>query len=301
VTPLASPDHAVLGASDLEAAVAFYRRFGFDQTWHGVLAAEPARLLYGLGRETRQSWLAAAGGRPGGLRLVETPHPAEQTGPCDHGPHAIDIYTRDIGASRALAAAAGARTGPIARYAVGPLEIQETKAVGPDSVALVFIQVSRRRPSLLDDDETRQHSELHSVVWVVDSVDDALGFWRDRAGLRPFLDATLRNPDVAAFMELPRPQTPLRLAMLADAELRPVRLELIEFPEDPGAAAKPGPLRAGLHASVFRVAALGDARAALAGAQLGASTPLETPAGRRLACAAVAPGGVAFELLADAP
>jgi catechol 2,3-dioxygenase-like lactoylglutathione lyase family enzyme len=289
---LSSPQHAVLGAIDVEALVAFLRRFGFAEEERSILPAPAAAALYGLDAPARQIRLGVPGASRGWIRIVETPHAPSRRGPFDRGPHAVDLYTRDIRRSVALAAEAGASCGPIGAYSVGPLAIEEAKVTGPAGLPLVFIQVARRRPSALDRDAERLHSEVHSIVWAVDSLDASLPFWRDRAGLRPFLDATIREPAVARFMGLPRPEAPVRLAMMADAEVSPARLEILEFPEDPGAPAAGLPLREGLHAPAFRVDDLERAIGRLSDAGFG---PVASLDGAR-AVSGVAPGDVRFEL-----
>lgn len=253
---LHSPDHVVLGATDARATVGFLARLGFHLAGREVLPRSAAETLYGLESETEQTVLVAPGSSRGFVRVVETPHPAPPAEPFERGPHALDLYTSEIRSSLKTAAAAGARTGPIAAYEIGQLSILEAKAVGPDGLAVVFIQIGRRRPSLLDREPGRLHSEVHSAVFAVRSVSEALPFWRERAGLGVLLDETVREAAVARFMELPRANAPIRIAVLADAEQQPLRLELLEFPEDPGPARPSWPLRAGLHAVAFTVPSL---------------------------------------------
>jgi hypothetical protein len=275
----------------------FLERLGFEVTAEGRLPATAARALYGLDAEAAEVELRMPGAARGWIRVVATPHPAAEHQVFARGPHAIDLYTTDMKRSLELAAAAGARCRPAATYKVGPLELTEAKTIGPDGFAVVFIQVARRRPSLLDREPDRLHSEVHSLVFTVDSVTEALPFWKERAGLSAFLDATIVEPAVCSFMGLPRNDVPLRLAMLADGESRPARLELLEFPQDAGPSLPTWPLRAGLHAAGFGVTSIEEARRALPGASFGEVAEVDTPVhSRTRAVAAVAPGGVRFEL-----
>lgn len=295
--PLDSPRDVVVGAADLGAASAFLTALGFATVRSGRLSVEAARGLYGLGSAAEMAVLAMPGADRGRIRLVETKHPAPASHVFARGPHALDLYTTDMARSLATAKAAGALCRAPASYSVGPLTLSEGKAVGPDGLAIVFIEAVRRRPSLLDCDPARQHSEVHSFVFTVASVDTALPFWKEAGGLGAFLDATLREPAVAAFMGLPRPDTPLRLAMLADDASRPIRLEILEFPEDEGPEHPTWPLRAGLHAVTFEVPSLEAAQRALARAQFGEIVTVETGGGERTrAVTATAPGGLRFEL-----
>jgi len=293
-----SPSHVLIGATDVARMSVFLGRLGLEPAGSGRLDAAAARALYGIEAPLEERVLRAPGARQGHVVVLSTPHAAPAVGPFDRGAHAIDFYTTDIRRSLDLAREAGAETHDFAEYKVGPLTIREGKAVGPDGLYVVFIEVDRRRPSLLDTDPSRLHSEIHSAVWVVDSVDAALPFWRDALGMKLLLDATVREPGVAKFMGLPRPDTPLRLAVLADEALRPIRYELIEFPEDRGGVRPGFPLCAGLHAVAFEVASLAQAMAALPAARFGPITPLASQA-RPTARAAVSgegPGGVRFEL-----
>ena len=294
---LPSPSHAVVGASDPRAMAAFLGRLGFEATAEDRLPLAAARALYGLEAEAPEMELRMPGAALGWIRLVATPHPAAAHHVFARGPHAIDLYTTDMKRSLELAAAAGAHCRPAATYKVGPLELTEAKTVGPDGFAVVYIQVARRRPSLLDREPGRLHSEVHSLVFTVDSITEALPFWKERAGLSAFLDATIVEPAVCAFMGLPRNDVPLRLAMLADGESQPARLELLEFPQDAGPSLPTWPLRAGLHGAGFAVTSLEDARRSLPGAQFGEVVDLDTAVHPRArGVTAVAPGGVRFEL-----
>lgn len=294
---LRSPRHAVVGASDLGAMIAFLERLGFERAGTGRLPADAAAALYGLDGEAAEAELRMPGAEQGGIRLVATPHAAGEHHVFARGPHAIDLYTSDMKRSLATAAEAGARCGEAASYRVGPLELIEAKAVGPDGFAVVFLQVARRRPSLLDREPGRLHSEVHSLVFTVESISEALPFWKERAGLQVFLDATIVEPAVCAFMGLPRRDVPIRLAMLADADSRPARLELLEFPKDPGPQIPSSPLHAGLHAAAFEVASVDAARERLGEAAFGPVVTVDTPLhARSRAATALAPGGVRFEL-----
>lgn len=289
---LESPHHVVLGASDPGAAAAFFRALGFESGGPEGLSSVAARALYGLDQATSQQWLRMPGAERGGLRIVATPHPPAACGPYDHQPQAIDLYTTDMARSLEAARRAGARGREPLSYRVGTLEVAEGKAVGPDGVPVIFLRLSRRRPSLLDREPGRLHSEVHAFVRAVASLDRALGFWRDRAGLNVMMDATLRDPNVTGVMQLPRRDAPVRIAILVDAETRPVRLELIEFPEDRGSAVPPRPLRAGLHGPAFEVASIEAARRAWPEVEVGEAVAV----GEGRAAAALEPGGVPFEL-----
>lgn len=280
--------HVVIGARQPGACARFFQPFGFDVVSTMTLEPSCAGALYGLDEATTEVRLGAGGGR-GDVFVVATPHSPATPGAFVLGPHAIDLYTRDIERSRELAERGGAVCGPIVDYSVGPLRIRECKVTGPDHLALVFIEVDRRRPSLLDRDPARLHSEVHSAVWVVRGIDERLPFWCGDAGLSVLLDATLREPAVARLMELSRPTTPVRLVVLGGADGAPPRLELIECPEEAGESAPVWPLRPGLHAVVVEAPAVQAVTMALPGVDWGQAVRLPGGVG---AVAGTAPCGI---------
>jgi hypothetical protein len=290
---LASPHHAVIGCSDLEVMTRYLSHFGHEIRQEGELPEEAARELYGLERSCRQRVLAAPAATSGWLRLVETPTPVQEVGPYDRGPLAIDFYTRNTARSLELVRQADGRYGETVAYEVGPLEVEETDTLGPDALRIVFLQINRGRPSLLDSDPERLHSELHSIVWTVASMDTALTPWVQAGGLTLLNAALIEGPTISRLLGLPRPEVPIRFALAADREQTPARLELIEFPQDEGANRATWPLVPGLHAAVFFVGDLDDAMEGLDAVELG--TVVEIVGGGR-AVSGVAAGGVRFEL-----
>jgi hypothetical protein len=294
---LNSPNHGVLGASDLDAAVGYLVRFGFAASEPAIVPADTARALYGLEGETREAILTVSGLPYGGLRVVETPHPPRPRGPLDRGPYAVDLYTTDIERSLSLVTEAGGRSSAVVEYRLQDVAVWEAKTEGPEGLSLVFIELGRRRPSLLDRDPDLLHSEVQALVWVVGDGDRAQAFWRKEAGLHRLRDATIEAPNVAALLDLPRPDAPVRIVLLSDEAETAPRLELIEFPRDGGADHPSLPLTPGLHAAAFAVADLDRARSALSGAEVGEAVKIHSPLhGEARATTGLAPGGVRFEL-----
>lgn len=156
-------------------------------------------------------------------------------GPLDGGPAALDFYVRDVGEREHVT------------VSLGPLVMQQARLVGPDGLPVVLIAASSRRPSLLDEEPRAQVSEAHSLVWVVPSIDETLAFFRE-AGMTVAFDVPISSDPVCSLMSLPA-GTPVRMAMLADEELTPMRLELFEAP---GTTAWDGVVRAGMAWPVFR-------------------------------------------------
>jgi len=291
---LKSPNHVTIGASNIERTARFFQAFGFVRESDSAIDAFAARELYGLDRATGEARLSMPGAEGGFIRVVETRLEAVGGGPFDRGPHAIDLYVRDMGQALEIVKNTRAEIGPVAAYKVGPMTIKECKCVGPDGLAMVLIEVDKRRPSVLDSSAHAPFSEVHSGVYVVESVDAAAGFWKD-AGLTVLLDATFAEPTVAEFMHLPRPDTRLRLALFADKAQLPVRLELIEFPDADGRGAPlidARPLRPARFVFGFEV---GDVAAAVK-AMPGAAYSKICRIGKDAVVAGTAPGGVGFEL-----
>jgi catechol 2,3-dioxygenase-like lactoylglutathione lyase family enzyme len=249
VQPLpVSPAICVIGVSDLAASLKFWTSLGFVETDRRRLSLEVARTLYGLDSTTEEVLLAMPDSTAGLLRLVVTSEPHPTIGPYDRGPHAIDLYTTDIAKSLAIATGAGANTGfGQLDYQFGPVRLQEGKCIGPDGVILVFVDISRRRPSLLDQFPDRLHSEIHSVVNIVASVDAANATWKE-AGLAVIADAVIDTPELGKFLQLPSPDR-CRMSLLASADVAPIRFEQLGF-IDGGASAgvdlSTWPLPAGL-------------------------------------------------------
>ena len=293
---LKSPSHVTIGASQIEPTARFFQAFGFVRESDRIIGAFAARELYGMERATRETRLTMPGAPGGFIRLVEAQTEAVLGGPFDRGPHAVDLYVRDMNEALEIVKNTHAAIGPVAAYRVGPMSIKECKCVGPDGLALVLIEVDKRRPSVLDSSAHALFSEVHSAVYVVESVDAAAGFWKD-AGLKVLLDATFAEPTVAEFMHLPRPDTKLRLALFADEAQRPVRLEMIEFPDPDGRGAPlidARPLRPGRFVFGFEVTNVAAAVKSMPGASYSKICRI----GRDAVAAGTAPGGVGFELWA---
>lgn len=291
---LNSPSYVVIGASNLERTARFFQAFGFVRESDSIIDAFAARELYGLPRGTSGTRLSMPGAATGFIQLVESSLDPAHGGPLDHGPHAVDLYVRDMGGALNVVKNTHAEIGPVAAYSVGPMAIKECKCVGPDDLALVLIEVDKRRPSLLDTSSTVLFSEVHSAVYVVESIDAAAEFWKG-AGLRVLLDAIFAEPGVAEFMHLPRPDTRLRLALLSDEGSAPIRLELIEFPDSAGRGAariEGRPLRPGRFLFGFEADNAGQPSGGLAGATWSKICRV----GLDSVIAGRAPGGVGFEV-----
>ena len=225
-------------------------------------------------------WFTAGAGAPVWLEPAEPTGPEAPVAPegFQRGPRALDLYTTDLEGVLADAAAAGHAVSGPGTIAVGPVTMRQALVVGPDGFPVVLVESTHRRSSALDDEPTRRCSEPHSVVWCVDDLDAEAARWQ-AAGWTKGPDLSFTEPAVSEYLGLPRSPVPIRMTMLSGPGVEPVRLELLEFPEDPGAP-MPAPAIAGL---VFRVADAAE-RATVA-----AALELDAVTGRT-------PGGVAVEL-----
>jgi hypothetical protein len=289
---------AVVGVADVAAATSWLAHLGFTEVADLRLTEQAAARLYpgapSLGvRELRQP-----GASRGAVRLVAAAQtPAPPPHPYARGPYAFLVYTRDIERTLEIAAQDGARPSPVAAYRAGAKHMREARAVYPDGLVVVFVDVAERRPSLLDTHPDRLHSEVHSVTFVVDDVDAAAAA-AGAAGMATIVDLEIAEPSVTAFLELPRPDTRLRLAMLATPDQSPARIEVMTYPDDagPAAPAAGGPVAIGLRAAMARVADVNvvDSR--------GAVTPvIETGVPGASKCRLVDLAGIHVELWEDGP
>jgi catechol 2,3-dioxygenase-like lactoylglutathione lyase family enzyme len=243
-------DHVVVGASDPDAMAGFFGNFGFAVTDRSLLSAGAAD-AYGLSEGAAVLDLSVPGAESGRVRLIGTDLAADDYSQYAPRVEALDLYTRDMAASLELIERLGLSTvGPAADFPFGPLRLQQVAVYGPDSVMLVLVDINHRLPSVLDDDsDQRLHSELHSVVCVVDDLDSATSYFTD-AGLELRATFPLAEPAVPAFMGLPRPST-MRMSVLGNAESAPPRFELLQF-DDESAPPRPSlPLRPGALLPVF--------------------------------------------------
>lgn len=246
-------DHVVVGASDPDATADFFAHFGFAVSARSGLS-EGAAAAYGLAVGAPAVELSVPGAESGRIRLIGSELAADEYSQYAPRVEALDLYTRDMAASLALIEQAGLVTvGPAADFPFGPLRLQQVAVHGPDGVMLVLVDINHRLPSVLDDTAPDSaellHSELHSVVCVVDDLDAATTFFTD-AGLELRATFPLAEPAVPAFMGLPRPST-MRMSVLGNTGSAPPRFELLQFDDEPAPARPSLPLRPGALLPVF--------------------------------------------------
>ncbi|HEY8533119.1 MAG TPA: FAD-dependent oxidoreductase [Micromonospora sp.] len=211
----------VVASADVAAAVQFHRQaFGFEVLAGSVDSADGVLL-------------GVPGSPSGRLRLV--PASAAPTTPpnvWDPGPRLLGIYSRDLDATvEAIAAAGGAPRTPVT-YAYGGGSLSELVARGADGVwwTIPKAVAGAHRPSpALEGDAQRLHSELHTVVLVVDSQEhDAAVQFFTSAGMRAIFDGTMAGAEFEELVGMP-PGAQLRLAFLVGPDAAPARLEIMSF------------------------------------------------------------------------
>ncbi len=207
-----SATHVCIGATDPDRTAAFFAAFGF-------VADDDRSMVRGLGQRTEIEITEASGGR----RLVDY----------DLGPRGLDVYTRDIEATIAVAQRTGADIGPVGVVEIGPMRMRQVTIWGPDGVPLVAIESEKRRSSLLDEHVDELHSELHSLVWAVDDRDCEVE-WFCAGGATAGAKLAFGDPAVATFMCLPDESVELNMCMLAGIDNHPIRFELLTFAGMPG-------------------------------------------------------------------
>lgn len=247
---LSSPVEVIVGATDPAATLAFLAAFGFAATDPRHVPADEASARYGLHAATETWTMTQAGRSAGAIRVVATPHAPPARTPFDRGPMALDVYTRDADEAAAIADANGWDRGPVGTIELGPLVMRQVEITAPDGWRFVLVEANKRRPNLLDDDPDARFSEVHSMLWSVDSIEvDTWPF--EEAGLIQQHIFPVGLPVVASIMRLPREQHDLRMNLYTDEAQRPIRLEMFEFSGDPGPQRQIWPLAGGLAWPVF--------------------------------------------------
>lgn len=295
---LRAPTEIVIATSDLEAALRHLDVVDLVERSRQVVPADVAQALYGVDTTVTEV-VVGPRNRPevdrGLIRLVTGAAPAFTPHPHLPGPMAVDVYTGDIEATRKRAAEAGVATGAQGRLEAGPLVMHQCEIVAPDGWRLVVVEANHRRPSLLDADEDRLHSEVHSLLWTVSSLEGAsapfLAGGLEQVHVFPFDD-----PELARILGIEEDEASLRMNLLADDQSAPVRLELVEFVSPRPVRRADAPtardvtLPSGVHGPLFDV---DDIEGTLDSLGIDRAPLVPTEAGRR---AVVVTGGVRVHL-----
>jgi hypothetical protein len=291
---LSYPHHAIFGATDPFELLAFLSLFGYQPKRMEPLSADAAAKLYGLSSATEQ-WIVQSPGLDSPVRVVRTPHAPDATAPMQLGPYGIDVYSSDLRLTLDVVAAAGFAVTDIVPYEVEGWPRLEARAIGPDGFTVFLIEsLDHRFPSVLDSQYWRTHSQIHMLCWVVDNIDSERNFWTKEAGLEIVRDVLLDPQAMVDLMAHPEP-VPFGAVQVADRTIRR-RMELMHFPETRVPRRSDWPLRSGFHGGAFRVGNLDVVRSRLSSASISEAVPVEMEGDAYVACTAVSPGGVRFEL-----
>jgi len=201
---------------------------------------------------SRSRW-AVPGGAAVAIELIDAEITGEPVRNFSCGPRALDVYTADIDRALDVASDEYWCVSSIGTISLGPVVMRQAMIEGPDGFDVVLVESTHRRSSLLDDDPRRLFSEPHSVVWCVPDRNAEAARWA-AAGFTIGADLEFREPAVSDYLGLPRSPVTILMQMISGPAVEPVRLELLEFPDDradPDGIEEGAPIRGGLHAVVF--------------------------------------------------
>ena len=150
----------------------------------------------------------------------------------DLGPRLLGLYSRDLTSTLKRIEEAGGKPRPLVTYPYGGGEMREAIALGSDHVWWTLPEVGAdgpRQPSpALEQNPARQHSELHTVVLVVEDVDQAINFFRDAGGMTLLFDGVMQGEVFEEMIGFPSGAS-LRIAFLAGPDKAPARIEFMSF------------------------------------------------------------------------
>jgi hypothetical protein len=213
-----SIDEVVIHVVDIEASAKFY------------IGAFDLQMLVNDGDSILLGVLNSPSGK---IRLREV-RAREGVAPqvWDLGPRLLGLYSRDLTSTLKRIEEAGGKPRPLVSYPYGGGEMREAIALGSDHVWWTLPEVGAdgpRQPSLaLDQNPARQHGELHSVVLVVEDVDQAINFFRDAGGMTLLFDGVMQGEVFEEMIGFPSGAS-LRIAFLAGPDKAPARIEFMSF------------------------------------------------------------------------
>jgi len=213
-----SIDEVVVHVVDIEASAKFYIG-AFD--------------LHMLANESDSILLGVLNSPSGKIRLREV-RAREGIAPqvWDLGPRLLGMYSRDLTSTLKRIEEAGGKPRPLVSYPYGGGEMREAIALGSDHVWWTLPEVGSdgpRQPApALEQNSTRQHGELHTVVVVVEDVDQAIAFFRDAGGMTLLFDGVMQGEVFEEMIGFPSVAS-LRIAFLAGPDKAPARVEIMSF------------------------------------------------------------------------
>ena len=150
----------------------------------------------------------------------------------DLGPRLLGLYSRDLTSTLKRIEEAGGKPRPLVTYPYGGGEMREAIALGSDHVWWTLPEVGadgpRQSSPALEQNPARQHGELHTVVLVVEDVDQAINFFRDAGGMTLLFDGVMQGEVFEEMIGFPSGAS-LRIAFLAGPDKAPARIEFMSF------------------------------------------------------------------------
>ena len=213
-----SIDEVVIHVVDIEASAKFY------------IGAFDLQMLVNDGDSILLGVLNSPSGK---IRLREV-RAREGVAPqvWDLGPRLLGLYSRDLTSTLKRIEEAGGKPRPLVSYPYGGGEMREAIALGSDHVWWTLPEVGAdgpRQPSpALEQNPARQHGELHTVVLVVEDVDQAINFFRDAGGMTLLFDGVMQGEVFEEMIGFPSGAS-LRIAFLAGHDKAPARIEIMSF------------------------------------------------------------------------
>jgi len=213
-----SIDEVVIHVVDIEASAKFY------------IGAFDLQMLVNDGDSILLGVLNSPSGK---IRLREV-RAREGVAPqvWDLGPRLLGLYSRDLTSTLKRIEEAGGKPRPLVSYPYGGGEMREAIALGSDHVWWTLPEVGAdgpRQPSpALEQNPARQHGELHTVVLVVEDVDQAINFFRDAGGMTLLFDGVMQDEVFEEMIGFPSGAS-LRIAFLAGPDKAPARIEIMSF------------------------------------------------------------------------
>jgi hypothetical protein len=217
----------VVASGDVASAVRFHQEAFGLQMLEGGPSGDHA-VLGVRGSSSGRLRLVAAGQVP----PVGSADPPEQETAAvwDLGARLLGIYSHDLDATAgAIGAAGGVPRTPVT-YSYGTASLSELVARGMDDVwwtVPLAVPGSHRPSPAFDADPGRLHSELHTVVLVVDDHDGAVAFF-EAGGMTTAFDGSMAGAPFDQLVGMP-PEAALRLAFMVGPDQEPARLEVMSF------------------------------------------------------------------------
>jgi hypothetical protein len=217
--------NVVVGCTDIDVSARFWAALGFTEMRSERISAEVAATLYGPQRPIETLVMSAPGSTVGWIRLVAAAGSPRVWRPHVRGRSILEIFARELDGAVSRAGSAGARVAGKTDFTRGDRHNREVRLLGPDEVEIGLTQSSANTsPTLLD--AGRELSEIANIVWLVESVAEAVAAIPE---LEVYSELSLAAwPPAHEFLGLPDPAPAIRMAHLGETGAPLLRLQLLE-------------------------------------------------------------------------